>query len=70
MLPFIFIAFIFIAPEIRFWLLQIIKPFSFPFVGRTLPTANPYVTKNKSMLNIDDYCLEVTPRDNSSFDRK
>ena len=41
------------------------KHFLFSFVGHcTLPTVNAFVTKNMSILNIDDYCLEVTPRDN------
>ena len=33
------------------------------------PTANAFVTKNMSILNIDDHCLEVTPRDNSAVEK-
>ena len=35
----------------------------------TLPTANPFVINNMSILNIENYCLEVTPRGNSSFEK-
>ena len=35
----------------------------------TLPTVNAFVTKNMSILNIDDYCLEVKPRNNSSVEK-
>ena len=46
------------------------KHFLFPFVGHcTLPTVNAFVTKNMSILNIDDYCLEVKPRNNSSVEK-
>ena len=35
----------------------------------TLSTANAFATKNMSILSIDDYCLEDTPRNNSSVEK-
>ena len=46
------------------------KHFLFRFVDHyTLSTANVFDARNISILNIDDYCLKVTPRDNSLVEK-
>ena len=63
-------AFLFVAPQITFWLLQIIIHFRLLFVSHILfEQLMVLLLKICSILNIDDYCLEITPRNNSSLEK-